>query len=165
MVDLAAAELSVPIVYTQNVFGSQSRAAPTFRLPGPITESELWTLLHQALADAQLTTVRQPGSDVLHVMSFNDAQNHARIVNEVPESFSVGDPGFVRVRYTPVTVTASDLVARLNSVFANRRGVALQAIEIPGTRGEIIVCTPTTEAQSVLVDVRRLDIAGTEVVN
>ena len=50
MVDLAAAELSVPIVYSQNVFGSQNRAAPTFRLPGPITERELWVLLHQALA-------------------------------------------------------------------------------------------------------------------
>jgi type II secretory pathway component GspD/PulD (secretin) len=165
MVDLAAAELSVPIVYTQNVFGSQSRAAPTFRLPGPITESELWSLLHQALADAQLTTVRQPGSDVLHVMTFNDARNHARIANEVPESFSVGDPGFVRIRYTPSEVNASDLVARLNGLFANRRGVALQAIEIPNSRGEIIVGSPTNEARSVLMDVRRLDISGTEVAN
>lgn len=165
MVDLAAAELSVPIVYSQNVFGSQSRAAPTFRLPGPITESELWALLHQALADAQLTTVKQPGSDVLHVVTFADARNNARISEIAPESFSVGDAGFVRIRYTPKEVAALDLVARLNGLMANRRGVALQAIEIPGTRGEIIVCTPTTEAQSVLVDVRRLDIAGTEVVN
>ena len=165
MVDLAAAELSVPIVYSQNVFGSQSRAAPTFRLPGPITESELWALLHQALADAQLTTVKQAGSDVLHVVTFADARNNARISEIAPESFSVGDAGFVRIRYTPKEVAALDLVARLNGLMANRRGVALQAIEIPGTRGEIIVCTPTTEAQSVLVDVRRLDIAGTEVVN
>lgn len=165
MVDLAAAELSVPIVYSQNVFGSQSRAAPTFRLPGPITESELWALLHQALADAQLTTVKQPGSDVLHVVTFADARNNARISEIAPESFSVGDAGFVRIRYTPKEVAALDLVARLNGLMANRRGVALQAIEITGTRGEIIVCTPTTEAQSVLVDVRRLDIAGTEVVN
>ncbi|XOV74775.1 MAG: hypothetical protein ACFHWZ_14920 [Phycisphaerales bacterium] len=99
MVDLAAAELSVPIVYSQNVFGSQSRAAPTFRLPGPITESELWALLHQALADAQLTTVKQPGSDVLHVVTFADARNNARVSEIAPESFSVGDAGFVRIRY------------------------------------------------------------------
>ncbi len=165
MVDLAAAELSVPIVYSQSVFGSQSRAAPTFRLPGPITESELWALLHQALADAQLTTVKQPGSDVLHVVTFADARNNARVSEIAPESFLVGDAGFVRIRYTPKEVAALDLVARLNGLMANRRGVALQAIEIPGTHGEIIVCTPTTEAQSVLVDVRRLDIAGTEVVN
>ncbi|XHC25634.1 hypothetical protein ABWH91_15655 [Phycisphaerales bacterium ac7] len=165
MVDLAAAELSVPIVYAQNVFGSQSRAAPTFRLPGPITESELWALLHQALADAQLTTVRQPGSDVLHVVTFADARNNARISEIAPESFSVGDAGFVRIRYTPKEVAASDLVARLSGLMANRRGVALQAIEIPGTRGEIIVGTPSTEARSVLNDVTRLDISGTEVVN
>ena len=164
MVDLAAAELSVPIVYTQNVFGSQSRIAPTFRLPGPITENQLWLLLHQALADAQLTTVRQPGSDVLHVMTFSDARNNAVILDEPPTEFAVGDPGFVRVRYAPTSVEAADLAARLEGVFANRRGVALQPLAIPGTRGEVIVGSPAAEAASVLEDVRRLDVAGTAVV-
>lgn len=165
MVDLAAAELSVPIAYSQNVFGSQNRAAPTFRLPGPINEQELWILLHQALAEAQLTTVRLPGSDVLHVMSFADARNNSRITDTPVEMFDVGDPGFVRVRYTPQNVSATDLVTRLNSFIANRRGVAVQAIEIPGTRGEVLVGSPTVEIASVLRDIRRLDAAGTKVVN
>lgn len=165
MVDLAAAELSVPIVYSQNVFGSQNRAAPTFRLPGPITELELWILLHQALAEAQLTTVRLPGSDVLHVMSFADARNNSRITDTPIEFFGIGDPGFVRVRYTPQNVNATDLVARLNSLIANRRGVAVQATEIPGTRGEVLVGSPTVEIESVLSDIRRLDAAGTKIVN
>ncbi len=165
MVDLAAAELSVPIVYSQNVFGSQNRAAPTFRLPGPINERELWILLHQALAEAQLTTVRLPGSEVLHVMSFADARNNSRITDTPIEFFGIGDPGFVRVRYTPQNVNATDLVARLNSLIANRRGVAVQATEIPGTRGEVVVGSPTVEIESVLSDIRRLDAAGTKIVN
>ncbi|MFI4853470.1 MAG: type II secretion system protein GspD [Phycisphaerales bacterium JB065] len=147
------------------MFGSQSRAAPTFRLPGPINERELWILLHQALAEAQLTTVRLPGSDVLHVMSFADARNNSRITDTPVELFDVGDPGFVRIRYEPQNVGATDLVTRLNSLIANRRGVAVQATEIPGSRGEILVSSPTVEIESVLNDIRRLDAVGTEIVN
>ena len=165
MVDLAAAELSVPIVYSQNVFGSQNRAAPTFRLPGPITQHELWNLLHQALADAQLSTVRLPGSDVLHIMSFTDARTNSVIIDTVPENFDIGAPGFLRFRYAPVNVKASDLASRLASLLTNRRGAAVQAIDIPGQLGEIIISSPTVDARALLNDIQRIDVAGTKVVS
>lgn len=157
MVDLAASELSVPIVYSSTVFGGQNRASPTFRLPGPITEQQLWTLLHQSLAEAGLSTVRLPGSQVLHVMTLTDARTNAVVQREVPASLDIGSPGFVRVRYTPIHISANELAARLTGLTAGRRGLSVQTIEVPNTSGEIWVGALTFDIHEFMSDVRRLD--------
>lgn len=69
LVDLAADRLAIGIDYDPAVV----KGPAVLRLPGPVHDAELWTILNRVLASRGLTTVRFPGDRAYAVVKITDA--------------------------------------------------------------------------------------------
>ncbi len=69
LVDLTADRLAIGIDYDPAVV----KGPAVLRLPSPVSDAELWTILNRVLASRGLTTIRLPGDRAYTVVKIPDA--------------------------------------------------------------------------------------------